>query len=173
MECRQFGCEALTNEIGRHSWSLLRLVLQPWSLESHVKLNQELNITKSYLSITSPGTHLRDGDNALGRKVARECNEHAAGVKKEMPDMFGFWASLPLPDIEGSLAELEYVFDHLNADGESDKLLRPSSVLRSRHFSRHRTRDKLSWQIPRSPRPTSGLHRTQPKEGDRFHSSNL
>ncbi|MCJ1301129.1 hypothetical protein MMC08_003928 [Hypocenomyce scalaris] len=76
-----------------------------------------LNVSKSILSITSPGTHLVPGDDTLARKVARESNVYAAELKKKYPTRFGFWASLPLPDVEGSLAEIAYSLDELDADG--------------------------------------------------------
>jgi predicted TIM-barrel fold metal-dependent hydrolase len=78
---------------------------------------EQANITKSIISITSPGTHLVPGNDTLAREIARECNEFAADLKRRLPDKFGFWASLPLPDIEGSLAELAYALEELNADG--------------------------------------------------------
>lgn len=57
------------------------------------------------------------GDNALARRISRECNIAGADAKKRFPARFGFWASLPLPDVNGSLVELAYAFDELNADG--------------------------------------------------------
>ena len=77
----------------------------------------KLNITKSYLSISSPGVHLVPGNDQLARRVCRECNIAGANAKTRFPDRFGLWASLPLPDVEGSLEELAYAFDELNADG--------------------------------------------------------
>jgi len=77
----------------------------------------KLNITKSYLSVSSPGVHLVPNNNELARRIARECNIVAADAKIRYPDRFGFWASLPLPDSDGSLEELAYAFDELNADG--------------------------------------------------------
>lgn len=74
-------------------------------------------IQKSYLSITSPGVHLVAGKDALAKQLARDCNEFAYSIKREMPDRFGSFASLPLPDLEGSIKELDYVCDHLKADG--------------------------------------------------------
>ena len=76
-----------------------------------------LNISKSIISITSPGTYLVPEFDSLARKVSRECNDFAADLKKRRPDRFGFWASLPIPDVEGSLLELDRAFDELDADG--------------------------------------------------------
>ncbi|CAI6088151.1 unnamed protein product [Clonostachys chloroleuca] len=88
-----------------------------WSEESHLSLMKGANISKSILSVSSPGTHLVAGDDELARQVTRDVNEFAADLKKRLPEQFGFWASLPLPDVEGSLAELAYALDDLNADG--------------------------------------------------------
>lgn len=77
----------------------------------------KLNIKKSYLSISSPGVHLVPNNDELARRLCRECNIEGADAKKRFPERFGFWASLPLPDVEGSLDELAYAFDELEADG--------------------------------------------------------
>lgn len=57
------------------------------------------------------------GDHALARKVTREANEYASALKRDQPEHFGYWASLLLPDVEGSLAELQHACDHLEPDG--------------------------------------------------------
>ncbi|KAJ0418420.1 hypothetical protein BJY00DRAFT_314983 [Aspergillus carlsbadensis] len=88
-----------------------------WSEEAHLEFMAQANITKSILSITSPGTHLIPGNNTHARQLSRQCNEFAADLKRRRPEEFGFWAALPLPDVEGSLAELAYALDHLDADG--------------------------------------------------------
>src|SRR5437763_6765488 len=53
-----------------------------WTEEAHLEMMDSLNISKSILSISSPGTHLVYGDDELGRRVTRECNLHAADMKK-------------------------------------------------------------------------------------------
>lgn len=77
----------------------------------------QLDISKSIFSITSPGTHLKAGDDELARRVTRETNEEIASICRQYPDRFGFFASLPLPDVEGSLAEIDYALDSLGAHG--------------------------------------------------------
>ena len=86
---------------------MLTQVYQEWSEESHLELMDKLNIQKSILSISSPGTHLVPGDSKLAAKVARESNQYAAGLKKRKPDRFGYFASLPIPDVETCLKEIE------------------------------------------------------------------
>ena len=78
---------------------------------------KQLNIQKSIISISSPGIHLVPGDEKSARQLCRDCNTYAADLKRRMPEQFGFWATIPLPDIEGSLAELAYALDELDADG--------------------------------------------------------
>ncbi|TDL22062.1 amidohydrolase 2 [Rickenella mellea] len=88
-----------------------------WSVEAHLNFMQENNISKSILSTSSPGTHLVKGNDALARRITRECNEYAADLKIRYPEQLGFWASLPLPDVEGAIDEIDHALDKLNADG--------------------------------------------------------
>lgn len=80
----------------------------------HLRMMNDLRIKKSILSISSPGTSVAP---LTARKMTRYCNEFAASLKKDHPQSFGFWASLPLPDVQGSLKEIDYAFDTLDADG--------------------------------------------------------
>lgn len=65
-----------------------------------------VGISKSILSISSPGTHLVPGNANLASKLTRYCNTYAASLKKKDPSKWGFWASLPLPDVALALAEI-------------------------------------------------------------------
>lgn len=78
-----------------------------WSPEQHLKMMTIANVSKSILSISSPGTHLVQSNETLAQDLTRSCNAYAASLKKAHPDKFGLWAALPLPDIEDSLREIE------------------------------------------------------------------
>ncbi|WP_053640392.1 MULTISPECIES: amidohydrolase family protein [unclassified Streptomyces] len=86
-----------------------------WTAERHLGLMDRAGIGKSYLSISSPG--VRFGDDSEARALAREVNAYGARVRAEHPERFGHFASLPLPDVEGALAEAAHALDELGADG--------------------------------------------------------
>jgi hypothetical protein len=76
------------------------------------------SITKSIISISSPGVHLVSGNHhGYARKVARQCNDFAEELVQRRPQKFGFWAALSLPDVEGSLEEISYVSNSQHASG--------------------------------------------------------
>lgn len=77
----------------------------------------KLNISKSILSITSPGTHLKADDDKLAKQITWEANNEIAHTCCKYPNRFGFFASLPLPDVEGSLKEIDRALDTLGASG--------------------------------------------------------
>jgi predicted TIM-barrel fold metal-dependent hydrolase len=58
-----------------------------------------------------------DKEIEAGRKKAREFNEWSTKICVDHPGRFGLFASLPMNDVEGSLAEIAYAFDVLKADG--------------------------------------------------------
>jgi len=89
--------------------------LPRWDTGAALDMMGKLNIRSAMLSISSPGVHF--GDDAAARKLAREVNEEGARAAADHPGRFGLFASLPLPDIDGAIAEATYAFDTLHADG--------------------------------------------------------
>jgi predicted TIM-barrel fold metal-dependent hydrolase len=89
--------------------------IPPWSLESALATMDRNDIELAILSISAPGIHF--GDVRATRDLARRVNEYAADVSAKHPGRFGFFAMLPLPDVEAALEEVAFALNVLNADG--------------------------------------------------------
>jgi 6-methylsalicylate decarboxylase len=86
-----------------------------WSAEEHVAAMDRLGIATSLLSISSPGVHL--ADERAARDLAREVNEAGRRAVVDHPGRFGLFASLPLPDVDATIAEIAHCCDRLDVAG--------------------------------------------------------
>ena len=93
--------------------------LPAWSAEETLRLMDAHDIATAVVSVSAPGVHLdvTTERDPVARAKAREVNELAARLVADHPGRFGFFATLTLPDVDGSLAELAYAFDTLGACG--------------------------------------------------------
>ena len=86
-----------------------------WTADVSLEAMERNGITRAILSLGAPGFHF---DNAAdSAALTRHCNDEAAELHQRHPDRFGFFASLPLPHVDESLAEAERALTMLGADG--------------------------------------------------------
>lgn len=88
-----------------------------WSASAAVAFMDDGGIDTGILSVTAPGVVLNGSTAADAQTLAIAVNDQTAEVVKDRPDRFGFFASLPLPDVDGAIAEAARAFDELSADG--------------------------------------------------------
>ena len=114
-----FWSEALNSNggdpSGPRSGDSSNSVVPKWSPEGAIALMDSLEISTGILSLTSPGIVGWASESQAG--MARKINEYTASLVSKNPLRFGNFATLPMPHVEESLAEIEYALDVLHADG--------------------------------------------------------
>lgn len=86
-----------------------------WSPDSALSFMDAHQIRAAVLSVSTPGAYI--GDAAEAKEMARVLNIETAKVVSQRTDRFGFFATLCLPDVESAIAEADFAFDDLKADG--------------------------------------------------------
>lgn len=86
-----------------------------WDSETTIAMMDRQGIATAMLSVSSPGVHF--GNDVEARALARSVNEFAARNAEDHRGRFGTFASLPLPDVDAALEEIQYASDVLKVDG--------------------------------------------------------
>jgi predicted TIM-barrel fold metal-dependent hydrolase len=86
-----------------------------WTLARTLEEMDRHGVATAMLSLSPPGIHRVPRERT--RYLARAINEHAAGIRAERPQRFGHFASVPMPHVEDTLAEIAHALDTLGADG--------------------------------------------------------
>ena len=92
-----------------------RFPVPPWDAEMHLEYMRTMNVDAALVSLSSPDVYL--DDRLKTRDLFRRINEAGAELVRQYPNKFGYFAALPLPDIDGALEELRYAYDVLKVDG--------------------------------------------------------
>jgi predicted TIM-barrel fold metal-dependent hydrolase len=90
--------------------------LPDWSPQGSLKTMAELDIATAIVSVSTPGTTFLPNP-ADASALARDLNEYGADLVASAPDRFGFFATVPMPHIDESVAETVRALDDLEADG--------------------------------------------------------
>jgi predicted TIM-barrel fold metal-dependent hydrolase len=85
----------------------------PWTIAMAID-QLDSNGVDTAIAFAGP---IADTDMEAGRRKARETNEWSTRQCLDHPGRFGLFASIPMNDVEGALAEIAYALDVLNADG--------------------------------------------------------
>jgi 6-methylsalicylate decarboxylase len=92
-----------------------RPVVRDWTIARSLEEMDKNGVGTAVLSLSPPGLHHLGREEM--RRVARAINEHAATLRPAHPARYGHFASVPMPDVDGTLAEIAYALDAIGADG--------------------------------------------------------
>ncbi len=90
--------------------------LPDWSPGASLHTMAVLDVATAILSVSTPGTSFLTVA-ADAAALARDFNDYTAALVAEQPDRFGFFATIPMPHIDESVAEVVRSLDELKADG--------------------------------------------------------
>jgi predicted TIM-barrel fold metal-dependent hydrolase len=86
-----------------------------WTVEGSLEQMEKFGIGVAILSMTQNGDLLYDATEK-GRTEIRKGNDYAAKLVQQYPKRFGQMGGVPLPDLDGALKEIAYVYDQLKVD---------------------------------------------------------
>lgn len=97
----------------------LGVPLPRWDVKKMLEVMDKNGISVSVVSISAPGVYFKDKDPdmQLAKDLSRQMNETSAKLISEYPKRFGAFATLPLPDVEAAIKELDYAYNELKLDG--------------------------------------------------------
>jgi len=86
-----------------------------WSAAAAIEVMDRQAIAIAMVSLSSPSAHFLPA--AERPALVAAVNDAGAELMRGHPGRFGYFATLPMPDIAASLAEMRRAFDELGADG--------------------------------------------------------
>jgi predicted TIM-barrel fold metal-dependent hydrolase len=89
--------------------------LPQWTPRMMLDDMEKNGLASVVISPAGPGAWY--GDVSGARQICRAWNEYAASLKRDHGKRVGVFALVALPDVEGSLREIEYALDTLKLDG--------------------------------------------------------
>lgn len=107
--------EAMGQGQGRGSSGAAFPGVAQWTPARTIDEMDRSQVQTAILSLSPPGPRMLD--QAGNRKLARLCGDYGAEMVRAHPGRFGLFAPVPMPDVEGTLREIEYALDTLKADG--------------------------------------------------------
>ncbi len=86
-----------------------------WTLQKSLDAMDAAGVATAVVSTSDPGVFF--GDYDATKALARDCNEFQARMVADHKGRFGMFTTLPLPDVDNTLAEIAYGMDTLKAQG--------------------------------------------------------
>ena len=93
-------------------------VVMRWTLEATLAQMEKAGVATTVLSVLAAGGfNMPRASAEENRRLTRLANNYAVKVRSDHPGRFGIFAYVPMPDVDGTLKEIEYALDVIKADG--------------------------------------------------------
>lgn len=92
-------------------------VAMHWTLEATLDEMNKGGVATAMLSLASGGLNLPRLRADENRTMTRMVNDYGAKARSDHSGRFGLFAHVPMPDVDGTLQEIAYALDELEADG--------------------------------------------------------
>ena len=86
-----------------------------WTVQQSLDAMDAAGVATAVVSTSDPGVFFGDYDAA--KALARDCNDYQARLVADHDGRFGMFTTLPLPEVDNTLAEIAYGMDVLKAQG--------------------------------------------------------
>jgi 6-methylsalicylate decarboxylase len=101
-------------------------VAPQWWLDESASVEQTRafkgwSVAKALAEMDGSGVSTAYASTVVGSEggvgLCRQFNDYMAGLRSDHPGRFGIFATMPMPDVEATLAEIAYAYDTLGAEG--------------------------------------------------------
>lgn len=82
-------------------------VIPQWNQSAHLAYMKQAGVAHSAISISSPGCHLVEGNDAAAVTLCQSVNNQARAFAQQYPKKISYFCSLPLPAVSASVAEIK------------------------------------------------------------------
>ncbi len=106
----QFWTDALIKKTGKPMWGV-----PDWSLESALAIMDRLETGTAIISLATPSVSVWEGQEQLD--ITKQVNDFGLELVSKANGRLGYFATLPMPNVEHSVAEIARAYETYKADG--------------------------------------------------------
>ena len=106
----QFWTDALVKKVGKPTWGV-----PDWTFESAIAVMDRLQTATGIISLATPSVSVWQGQEQLD--ITRRINDFGLDLVARANGRLGYFATLPMPSVEPTVAEIGRAYDDYHADG--------------------------------------------------------
>ncbi len=105
-----FWTEALIKKVGKPTWGV-----PDWSFETAMAVMDRLQTGTAMISLATPSVSVWEGQEQLD--ITKRVNDFGLDLVARANGRLGYFATLPMPNVEYTVAEIGRAYDDYQADG--------------------------------------------------------